>query len=260
MTSALGAYIQPPNTTIDGLQTGTGQYINPSLGIPTAQYQLARGVCTLYFPQIGSLQFRTNPNSISWDYNLITNVQQTYGGRVIQILGAKVDNLEVKVDCGQGGWDYAMYVVQFMRDAMMMQRNGIPGQFIYTTRNWDLKVFAVNVPFHDAVEETVRELTLQFKVQQDVAAPAIASQSIANAIMRLQQGMGFLSSEMFSNPIATNIATVNTAAQTNLAGMLTGSPAVTPAVAAVGPTDPIGIPGFSTAVDLGGLSGLIGAI
>ena len=255
MTASVGAYVQPLNSYVNNQNVGAVQYVNPSLGIPTAQYQPARGICTLYHSSIGTLQFRTNPNSISWDYELITNVQQTYGGRVIQILGAKVDNLEVKVDCGQGGWDYAAYVVQFMRDMMMMQRNGIPGQFIYTTRNWNLQVFALNVPFHDAVEETVRELTLQFKVQQDVSQMAIASQSIANLLTTLQQGIGFLSSEMFSNPVAGTNA--NNANQTNAAGLLSGDPLVTPATAATAPVNS-GVPGFSDILGASGLSGIAG--
>jgi len=255
VTSSIGAYIQPLNSFINGQQISPVQFVDPNLGIPTAQYQPARGICTLFAPGVGTLQFRTNPNSISWDYSLITNVQQTYGGRVIQILGAKIDNLEVKVDCGQGGWGYAAYVVQFMRDMMMTQRNGIPGQFIYTTRNWNLNVFALNVPFHDAVEETVRELTLQFKVQQDVAKIAIAEQSIANLLGLLQQGIGFLSSEAFSNPIASN--NPNNAGQTNLSGALSGDPLITPATAATAPVD-TGIPGFDSLLGVSGASGIAG--
>lgn len=255
MTSGIGTYQQPPNRFVNGQQFSQVGYSNPSLSAPTSQYQNVRGVCTLYAPGVGTLQFRTNPNSISWDYELITNVQQTYGGRVIQILGARIDNLEVKVDCGQGGQPYAAYVAQFMRDMMMTQRNGIAGQFLYTTRNWNLQVYALNVPFHDSVEETVRELTLQFKVQQDVSKVAIADQSIANLLTLLQQGLGFLSSEAFSNPIAGS--NPNNAGQTNLAGILTGSPVVTPATAATAPVN-TGIPGFGDIIDFSGLGAFVG--
>jgi hypothetical protein len=255
VTAATGSYVQQINPFINGEDPSIVQYVNPSLGIPGGQYQPSRGTCTLTAPGVGTLTFRTNPNSITWDYNLITNVQQTYGGRVIQILGAKVDNLQVKVDCGQGGWDYAAYVVQFMRDMMMTQRNGKPGNFIYTTRNWNLQVFAMNVPFHDAVEETVRELTLQFKIQQDVSQVAIAETSIANALMGIQQGIGFLGSELFGAPIGTFS---NNANQTNASGALFGTPSSIPATAQSGPSNPLGIPGFSDSVSLSGLGGIFG--
>src|SRR5271156_6041267 len=86
-----------------------------------------------------------------------------------------------------------MYVVQFMRDLMVSQRDGTPATFTYTTRNWQLKVFAQNVPFHDAVPETIRELELNFRIQQDVAGTQI-EQSIANALNEIQDGIGFYTS------------------------------------------------------------------
>jgi hypothetical protein len=138
----------------------------------------------------------------------------------------------------------------------MVQRNGIPGYFTYTTRNWNLQVYALNVPFHDAVEETVREMSLQFKVQQDVSKIAIADQSIANLLTSLQQGMGFLSSEAFSNPVSGGVNT-NTAANTNAAGALAGDPLITPATAATGPVN-TGIPGFSDLLAGSGLGGVAG--
>lgn len=162
----------------------------PSLVLPLAQYNQTGGLCSLTFGG-NTLNFRTNPNEITWDYELITKVEQTYGGRVIQILGVKMDNLVVKVDCGQGGWPYAMQVVQFMRDLMVTQRNGRPATFTYTTRNWRLKVFAKSIPFFDSVTETIRELELTFNVQEDIAGTNI-SKSISDALLHLQAGIGFM--------------------------------------------------------------------
>lgn len=163
----------------------------PSLVLLGQQLTNTRGLCTLSFPGAPyALNFRTNPNEILWDYELITNVEQTYGGRVIQILGVKMDNLVVKVDCGQGGWPYAMQVIQYMRDMMVTQRDGKAGTFTYTTRRWQLQVFARNVPFFDSVTETIRELQLEFNVQEDVAKTN-TSASISDALTALQNGIGW---------------------------------------------------------------------
>lgn len=173
------------------LTSPLGNPTTPALVLPTQQLNHNRGIATLSFPGAAyALTFRTNPNEVTWDYELITKVEQTYGGRVVQILGVKMDNLVVKVDCGQGGWPYAMQVVQYMRDMMVTQRNGKPGTFTYTTRNWRLNVFAKSVPFFDTVTETVRELELTFNVQEDVAQTNI-SQSIADALLKLQTGIGW---------------------------------------------------------------------
>jgi len=170
------------------------QVAAPSLNVPPTQLQAARGICTLSHPAVGApLQFRTNPNSITWNYEMKTFVTETYGGRVIQILGIKMDNLKVTIDCGQGGWNYAMYVVQWVRDLMVQQRNGLAATFTYTTRNWRLKVFADSLPYHDAVGETVRELELSFRIQEDISGVQ-TSASLDQAFKAISDGIGFVTS------------------------------------------------------------------
>lgn len=233
----------------------TGQFLNsspinnPSLNLPPQQFQSGRGICTLNFPGASQpLVFRTNPNEITWDYELITHIEQTYGGRVIQILGTKMDNLKVTVDCGQGGWPYAMYVVQFMRDLMVTQRNGQPATFTYTTRGWQLQVFALNVPYHDAVEETIRELTLDFKIQQDVSGLQ-SSASISEALASLAQGIGFFPNQF--NSTAVGATAPDNASGGGAATSLQSSLAVTLPTAMTGPPN-LGIPGGSSVSNLFG--------
>lgn len=146
-----------------------------------------RGICTLSF-QGRTLQFRTNPNSIWWNYELVRNIQQTYGGRVIQLLGVRLGDLQVKVDCGRGGWDYLNSVVQWLRELMSDQRGGVAADFEYTTRNWHLKVYVVSIPFQDEVEATVRELTLNFKIHEDVNN-TMSRVSLSTEMARLQEGI-----------------------------------------------------------------------
>ena len=236
------------------------QIVTPSLTLPPQQLSKSRGTCTITSPGVGTLTFRTNPNEITWDYELITHIEQTYGGRVVQILGIKMDNLVVKVDCGQGGWPYAMYVVQFMRDLMVTQRNGVPAMFTYTTRGWQLKVFAQNVPFHDAVPETVREMELNFKIQQDVTG-AQTSASLSNILNSLQDGIGFYTS-IFNNYSSGSGSATNNAAGGGPASALgiQTTPTVTPPTVLTGPTN-LGIPGLGDITNLfGGFAGELGGI
>ena len=161
----------------------------PNRGVPQNQYQSSRGLCSLSY-EGHTLNFRTNPNSVQWDYSLVTHIQQTYGGRIVQILGVKMDNLVVKVDCGGGGWPYAMQVVNFMRDMMVAQRNGKAGTFTYTTRNWKLSVLALNVPYGDEVTATVRELELEFKIQEDNTG-VLSKASLVDALKIFSDGVGW---------------------------------------------------------------------
>lgn len=158
----------------------------PVTGGPNSQ----RGIATLEF-RGKTLRFRTNPNEVWWDYSLITAEENTYGGRVVQLLGVNVDNLVVTIECGRGGWEYQRQVIAFMRDMINEQRkNGDPGLFSYTTRNWRLKVFAQSVPYQDSVTAVTREMSLRFKVQEDVSG-VISSNALTGELARLRDGIGF---------------------------------------------------------------------
>lgn len=138
-----------------------------------------------------SFQFRTNPNSIRWTYTLNTKVEETYGGRVVQILSCNMDDLVVTAEAGGGGWEYIQAVALFMRDMLFDQRSGgEPGTFSYPTRGWEMDVYAVNFPFKDAWNDVAREFTMQFKIQEDVNG-VITSDTIAGEIERLKKGIEY---------------------------------------------------------------------
>lgn len=138
------------------------------------------------------LRFRTDPNSITWDYNLKTNIEETYGGQVVQVLSANIDNLRVTADAGLGGWAYVESVALFFRDMLFNQREGRsePGVFRYPARGWELKVFALNFPFKDSVEDVLREFTMAFKVQEDVSG-IVTSSLIETEMAKLSKGIGW---------------------------------------------------------------------
>lgn len=154
-----------------------------------------RGLCSLSWKDsqgggTKSLTFRTNPNSMTWKYVLNTKTQNTYGGRVIQILSTKIDDLTVVADCGRGGWPYMKHVGLFFRDLLIDQRNGTPATFEYTTRGWKLAVFAQAIPFRDKVGDVNRQFQMSFKVQEDVSG-ILSQVTMSTALQRLQDGVGF---------------------------------------------------------------------
>lgn len=148
-----------------------------------------RGIASLAFKG-QTLHFRTNPNEVWWSYTLNTNVEQTYGGRVVQIMSVNIGDLVIKIDCGNGGWKYLKKVVDFLRQMMIDQRKGDTATFEYTTRRWKMKVYALTIPFGDQVTATTRELELRFKVQEDVSG--VQSQmALSKELQQLKDGIGF---------------------------------------------------------------------
>jgi hypothetical protein len=159
----------------------------PSRPLPPAPGGIASGICSLSF-QNRTFRFRTNPNTIWWTYELIKATEDTYGGRVIQLLGTKLGDLKVTVECGNGGWAYLMSVVLWLRDLLNDQRQGGTATFLYTTRNWQLNVYAMTIPMMDKVEATTREIELNFKIQEDVSG-ILSRLTLDTELSKLQQGV-----------------------------------------------------------------------
>ncbi len=59
------------------------------------------GVASLGFPKGPSRTFRIDPDSIDYNITVHTSVQQTVGGRVIQILGTSISDVTVQGSIGE---------------------------------------------------------------------------------------------------------------------------------------------------------------
>lgn len=165
-------------------------------GIPLKNPQTLpneRGVCSISHGE-NTFYFRTNPNKVRFTYVPITHVDPTYGGRVIQLLSARIDDLIVTVECGNGRWDYYREMVYYFRDLFVNQKDMVPATFEYTTRGWKFNVFAVSIPFADDIQQVAREVELIFKVQEDVSGIATQS-SLSAELARLQEGIGWKKSK-----------------------------------------------------------------
>lgn len=165
----------------------TGEYAFPQKAAKLRDGE--RGIASLTHHN-RTFRFRTNPNEFAWTYTLNKRIDQTYGGRVIQLLGTKIDDFSFKADSGGGGWEYFNRVANFLRDVMVEQRDGTPATFEYTQRGWKLKCYVVSVPFEDAVEQVLRPFEVQMKVQEDITG-IISRNSLGAELGRLSDGIGF---------------------------------------------------------------------
>jgi hypothetical protein len=137
-----------------------------------------------------TFRFRTNPNQFVWSYQLNKRIDQTYGGRVVQLLGTKIEDFSLKADSGLGGWDYFNRMAKFLRDVMVEQRDGSPATFEYTQRGWKFNCYIVSVPFEDSVEQVLREFEITMKVQEDISG-VMSKNSLSAELNRLTDGVGF---------------------------------------------------------------------
>lgn len=150
------------------------------------------GIATFKHPDVGPLRLRTNPNEFGWTYTINKRIDNTYGGRVVQLLGAKIDDFTLKADSGGGRWEYKNKVSKYMRDCIIAQRNngGTPVTFEYTTRGWKLNCYIVNVPFEDSIEDVKREFSITMKVQEDISG-VMSKNTLDAELSRLQDGVNY---------------------------------------------------------------------
>jgi len=68
-----------------------------------------RNICT-FTSEIctpNTITLYLSPNNVNWEYNLKTNIINTYGGQVVQILGVSIENLTIEGFFGsEGMWGF----------------------------------------------------------------------------------------------------------------------------------------------------------
>jgi hypothetical protein len=219
--------IAAPANPANVFQQGTG---TPTVAAPGST---TRGLCSLSYAG-QSFVFRTNPNSIWWTYELITKTEDTYGGRVVQILGTKLGDLTVRVECGSqynsiggqiGGWPYEMQVVSYLINLMKAQRAGPTATFEYTTRGYKMNVYSMSVPFQDDWQATTREIELQFKIQEDISG-VVSGASLDAELAALQVGVyrpNMALHNQFNDPSAAGTPAVVGLNSSTLSALLNGS-------------------------------------
>lgn len=112
---------------------------------------------TLGFSGGPSVTFRLNPNSVDWNWTIDTSVTPTIGGRVIQVIGATLDDLAISGSFGEDhssgpdgeSWLLAESFYKKIRDMMEWQSRDAtdpgkmhpPAVFNFPLKNWRFSVY-----------------------------------------------------------------------------------------------------------------------
>ncbi len=115
-----------------------------------------QGLASLGFPQGPSVVLRLNPTSVSFNFRINTNVTETVGGRVVQVLGATLSDLTIQGSFGErrGGEhvESRAYAEQFLakmkqmaewqsRDATRHSPMNAPAVFSFPAKGWRFQVY-----------------------------------------------------------------------------------------------------------------------
>lgn len=114
------------------------------------------GKATIGFPGGPAIAFRVDPDHIEWSFEVLTNVVETIGGRVIQIIGSELSDLTVTGSFGQDhstpageSWRQAEAFLLLIRQLMDYQSQDAnkqtlmhpPAVFTYPPKNWRFNVY-----------------------------------------------------------------------------------------------------------------------
>ena len=155
--------------------------------------------------------FRIDPNLITWQYKLNTHVDETYGGKVIQLLSVSITNLTIQSDSGRGGRDYLKKVITFTRDLLLWQKENPDKvvKFVYSPRGYNFTVHLTGLSMSDSLDNITFPYSFNFNVNEDVSG--IATDKVMSAeLARLQEGVGFKLSKYVGDgtldPLGTGIS------------------------------------------------------
>lgn len=89
-----------------------------------------------------------DPDTLDWNFGVKVNVQNTVGGRVVQVFGTTLGTLTVTGSFGKGGWTAQRAFYEHIRDLVDFQsqtRGDQPFRFAYTLKGWDFNVLIQNL-------------------------------------------------------------------------------------------------------------------
>lgn len=159
----------------------------------------------------GSLQIWTGPDQITWGYNLNTVTHPTYGGEVVQILSANIDDLTVGGDLRNYTMMEDIYLwfmvymsvaTQGWREAGVSGHNEEPVTMWYPERQWQFDIRPKNLPgFRIATDVvTPKWQIVAHVVQGDADAEVLTLKGAIEGLSEIHAGIGYEEFNPFSTP------------------------------------------------------------
>lgn len=150
--------------------------------------------------------FRIDPESVSWNFEVKTKDTPTVGGKVIQVFGTNVSDMEVIGSFGRAGWQGQLAFLDRMKEIASAQaqagrtsRSSVPpARFTYPPRKWDFLVYLAGytdanggkaVRHHNTEVNPKWKLTLF--IVEDMSELGVKKVATDAYISRLSKGIGW---------------------------------------------------------------------
>ncbi len=116
------------------------------------------------------LTIQTGANSIQWGYGLNTQTMPTYGGEVVQVLSAFVDDITIQGDLKtykklEQIYKWFLEYIQIATQSNQFDEH--PVHMYYPERSWHLKIKPMNMPgFREATDVTAPQYQIVANVTE----------------------------------------------------------------------------------------------
>lgn len=129
------------------------------------------GTATFGYSGGPMVTFRVDPDSISWSFQVVTNVTETIGGRVIQVIGSYLDDMTIVGSFGQDhstaqgeSWRQAEAFLATMQsimeaqaaDSNQQQQMSPPAIFSYPPLNYRFQAYVKDFSDADSPGTSIR--------------------------------------------------------------------------------------------------------
>jgi hypothetical protein len=153
------------------------------------------------------LKIQTGANQIQWAYGLNTQTMPTYGGEVVQILSAYVDDITIQGDLRTYRKLEQIYkwFLEYIQTATQSNRfDEHPVDMYYAERGWHLKIKPINLPaFREATDVTAPQYQISANVTEtDPAMDAFTMDEAAKKgfdFSNITAGVGWDDDNPFTN-------------------------------------------------------------
>jgi hypothetical protein len=165
-------------------------------GVSTERPRSSSTPITFSHPYVNGALTIDGIYEIQWAYELITSSQATYGGEVIQILGANVGPIQISGKSPHRAEQERIrrWFVSYMQAAGLTRRDQRPVHVAYPERGWEFDIFPVSLPWAVNVENFAPEWSIQAEMAANadgLAAATMSEFTFSSGFLKEFQGIGF---------------------------------------------------------------------
>lgn len=163
---------------------------------------------------LNGVPLKVNPDDIRWNFKMKTSDSKTMGGKIIQVLGTRLDDLTIQgvfsPERDKGDTEAWQSQVRFLNqvevwaDRAVNTENTDPMRFTYPPRGWEFKVYIKSISGIDWTIENVTQRWTLVLFPMDDRATAIVKGIKDLYLKRLTEGVGWKQTE-YNGPTQTEV-------------------------------------------------------